>query len=102
MNKLKISKKFKNIVLEHIKFLKKAEWCDIAEAIIEMEIERHSLSEYLNEKQLKEYDILIELYELRKYQILQSLPQKQYHDKILDQLTEMDEQFAVDLEGDGW
>jgi hypothetical protein len=102
MKKSKTNKKFENVIREHKKFLQTASWCDIAETIIDLEITKHSLLEYLDDKQIKEYDTLIDLYEQHKMLKVENNHQKRsFQESLQTILNDPFEDTMVDLGDDG-
>ena len=54
---------------DHVKFLKdpNIEWDDITDILIDLELEKYHYAYALSEKEIKEYDDIIELYEAYRF-----------------------------------
>jgi hypothetical protein len=93
---MKINKK------QHEKNAKKANWDDIGEIIIDLEIERFVLKEHLTPKMIKEYDEIIAIYEARRFKDLESQREAGFSRTMLQEsLSNIDIEYDIGDIDDG-
>ena len=64
-----------------------ADWCELAEMTINLEIEKAALLEYLSPEQIKEYDDILFVFEHSKAQILEDrLAEQDFTEKMASKL----------------